>query len=154
MKRKLDKEEAKKVLFASGLKPFSLECLRAKKVAMAKIAEAFRYPYENKEGIEPNLLSYGSAVGCALRVYYDPKHGCVEEMLTVTYLGGAVAARCANVNSVGADLREVAKLLDGGYYDEVGEFERLEKGAFEIEFDKEGHPVVYAPEGVSWEGGE
>ena len=154
MKRKLGSEEAKKVIFATELSPFSLECLRAKKAAMAKIGEAFRYPYENKEGIEPYLMSYGSAVGCTLMVYYDPKHKCVEEMLTVTYLGGAVAARCANINSVGADLREVAKLIDGGYYDEVEKFEWLEKEAFEIEFDGEGHPIVYAPEGVSWEGGE
>ena len=154
MKRKLGSEEAKKVIFAAELSPFSLECLRAKKVAMAKIGEAFRYPYENEEGIEPYLLSYGSAVGCALRVYYDPKHGRVEEMLTVTYHGGAVAARGANINSVGADLREVAKLIDGGYYDEVEKLEWLEKEAFEIEFDGEGHPIIYAPEGVSWEGGE
>lgn len=154
MKRKLNKGEAKKVVFATGLSPFSLECLRAKKAAMAKIGEAFRYPYENEEGIEPYLMTYGSAVGCALKAYYDPKHKCVEEMLTVTYPGGAVAARCANINSVGADLREVAKLIDGGYYDEVPKLESLEKGAFEIEFDKDGHIDVYAPEGLVWEGGE
>jgi len=43
------------------------------------------------------------------------------EYLVVTYKGGAIAARCCNGNSLSAIFDEVARLFNGGYYDEVDE---------------------------------
>ena len=46
------------------------------------------------------------------QVYY-------QEYLVITYDGSAIGVRCCNGNSFTAIFEELAKMLDGGYYDEV-----------------------------------
>ena len=46
------------------------------------------------------------------QVYY-------QEYLVVTYDGGAIGVRSCNCDSFTAIFEELAKMLDGGYYDEV-----------------------------------
>ena len=41
------------------------------------------------------------------------------------FRGGAISVRNANMNSLTANLSELTRLLDGGYYDEVKEYLRL-----------------------------
>ena len=49
----------------------------------------------------------------------------VEEFVVVTFKGGAISVRtCSGTNCSGI-LTAVAKLIDGGYYDEVDHFEKL-----------------------------
>ena len=42
-----------------------------------------------------------------------------NEFLVVTFDGGSISVRCANGNSCTANFREIGKLIDGGYYNEV-----------------------------------
>lgn len=50
---------------------------------------------------------------------------CIEEFVVVTFVGGAKSVRCCTGNSNLANLEEVSKLLDGGYYCEVEWFNKL-----------------------------
>ena len=49
-----------------------------------------------------------------------------KEYLVVTFRGGAISVRNANGNSHTANFRELGKMLDGGYYDEIHTYEALE----------------------------
>lgn len=58
-------------------------------------------------------------------VHVHKKHEWDEEHLVVTYKGGAQAVRnCAGTSCAGI-LAEIAKLINGGYYDEVEHFRHL-----------------------------
>ena len=58
-------------------------------------------------------------------VHVHKKHEWDEEHLVVTYQGGAQAVRnCTGTSCVGI-LAEIAKLMNGGYYDEVEHFIHL-----------------------------
>lgn len=48
--------------------------------------------------------------------------GYREEYLVVTYNGGAIAARNCSGDSCYAVFEEIAKLANGGYYDEVATY--------------------------------
>lgn len=144
-KRKLNDDEARKILQTIEISAFALECLRAKQLAIAKLSEAFEYASINEDGVEPYLLRFGHAARCKLKFFYDAKDGFIEEMLVVYYVGSAYAARSANINSISADLREIAKLVDGGYYSENEEYERLDAEAYEIRFDEIGNAEIYKP---------
>ena len=94
--------------------------------------------------------SFGSAVGCEFRVYLDeskhhPGEYYLEEYLIVTYRGGAWAARRANVNSNAINFQEIGKMLNGGYYDEVDEVERLEKEAYRLILGHNGELAIALP---------
>ena len=93
---------------------------------------------------------FGSANGCEFRVYLDksktnPGEYYLEEFLVVTYRGGAGAARRANINSNSVNFKEIGKLLDGGYYDEVDELQRLEKEACRLILGHDGRLEIALP---------
>lgn len=48
---------------------------------------------------------------------------CFAEYLVVTFVGGGKSVRSANGNSNIANFREIGKLIEGGYYDEVRDYE-------------------------------
>lgn len=53
------------------------------------------------------------------------------EYLVVTFFGGAKSVRSANGNGTIANFQELAKLIDGGYYDEVRDYETILERGFE-----------------------
>ena len=57
-------------------------------------------------------------------------HTYYQEFLVVTFDGGSISVRNVNGNSCTANLREVSKLVDGGYYDEVEFYKSLEACGF------------------------
>lgn len=61
----------------------------------------------------------GSGISEVAYEIYDMEEHGYQEYLVVTYFGGGIAVRNCNINSHSAILRELGKLLDGGYYDEV-----------------------------------
>ncbi|MCQ2076742.1 MAG: hypothetical protein MJZ20_06895 [Bacteroidaceae bacterium] len=63
-------------------------------------------------------------VSCKYEVFYEEKYDHFQEYLVVTYFGGAIAARTCNINSHSAILRELSNMLDGGYYDEVKDYQK------------------------------
>ena len=54
-----------------------------------------------------------------------------QEMLVVTFDGGAKSVRNVNGNSNMTNLVELGKLVNGGYYDEVEYYNNLDKNGFE-----------------------
>lgn len=48
-----------------------------------------------------------------------------EEILLITYKGGAFTARRCSGNSCSAILQEIAQYLDHGYYDECSYYEKI-----------------------------
>ena len=55
-----------------------------------------------------------------------------EEYIIVNFDGGAKCVRVANGNGNMANFREIGKLIDGGYYDEINMYENLTKFGFEL----------------------
>jgi hypothetical protein len=49
----------------------------------------------------------------------------IQEYLVVTYRGGSKTYRSCNMNSLSAILREIGKLSDGGYYDELVNYKNI-----------------------------
>ena len=47
------------------------------------------------------------------------------EYIVVTFKGGSISVRNASYNSLTTNIRELGKLLDGGYYKEVEEYKKL-----------------------------
>ena len=97
-----------------------IEMYRDKKVFVDNISKAFE-------------ASAGSSV---VKIDYEvyEKDFCGEtlfqEFLVVTFRGGAKSVRNANGNSNTANFRELGKLIDGGYYDEVPFYDELEERGF------------------------
>lgn len=53
------------------------------------------------------------------------------EFAVVTFVGGGKSVRVISGNSNNANFREIAKLIDGGYYDELEFYKRVkESGTF------------------------
>lgn len=91
--------------FKSSVTPEHLECLIMK-----------------KDFIERVSYAVSGRCGSIMNVAYEAfenETGAIEEILKVTYLGGAIAIRCQNMNSHSAMLRDLGRLADGGYYEEV-----------------------------------
>lgn len=57
-------------------------------------------------------------------------HTYHQEYLVVTFDGGGISVRSINGNSDTANFREIGKLIDGGYYDEVELYTSMEERGF------------------------
>ena len=66
----------------------------------------------------------GSATSVELVAFYNENGRYLTEYLKVNYRGGAYAVRNATGNSMSANLREIAKLVDGGYYQELDDYKK------------------------------
>ena len=53
-----------------------------------------------------------------------------NEYIVVKFVGGAISVRNAAANSHTANIEEVSKMLNGGYYSEVEEYKDLKKKYF------------------------
>lgn len=58
-------------------------------------------------------------------IYLDEVLG--QEYIVVRFVGGAISVRKATYNSLTANIVELGKLLNGGYYDEVEDYKELKK---------------------------
>lgn len=56
-----------------------------------------------------------------------------QEYIVVHFVGGAISVRNATNNSLKANIAELGKLLNGGYYDEVEDYIGLKKKDWYIE---------------------
>lgn len=153
-KNQAQEEIAKEVLSSIG--EDHLKTLEAKVTAVRRISTALYMPLIGySRGLacvgskEANTLErIGSAVKADLMVFYHMQDKHLEEYLVVEYEGGEYAVRNANANSNGANLREIAKLVNGGYYEENERFESLFKdGEYAaLQFNGDGHVEVYVGE--------
>lgn len=60
------------------------------------------------------------------------------EYIIVNFFGGAKSVRTVNGNSNSANFRVIGELIDGGYYDEVRDYETiLDRGFTQVVFEEE-----------------
>ena len=59
---------------------------------------------------------------------FKTEDGETHEYIVVTFKGGAISVRNATINSMTANLYETAKLVYGGYYNEVVTYQNLKGG--------------------------
>lgn len=50
-----------------------------------------------------------------------------HEYIVVTFRGGAISVRNANINGMSVNLYEISKLVNGGYYNEVETYRNLKE---------------------------
>lgn len=93
--------------------------------------------YKDKKAFIDNIskaleLSSTTVMNVNYEVYKKDfnEHTYYEEFLVVTYCGGSIAVRRVNGNSDSANLRSLAAIVDGGYYDEVRDYEELTEYGF------------------------
>lgn len=93
--------------------------------------------YKSKKAFIDNLsrafeLSSTTVMKVSYEVYQKDFNGQTfyEELIIVTYYGGSIAVKRVNGNSDSANLRSLAALVDGGYYDEVRYYEELTEYGF------------------------
>lgn len=67
----------------------------------------------------------GSITEVRYEAYIHKTKDWLQEWLIVTYRGGAIAVRSQDMNSHSAMLRDIGKLADGGYYDEVKAYHEM-----------------------------
>lgn len=58
------------------------------------------------------------------------------EFIVVTFVGGGKSVRVASGNSDNANFREIGKLIDGGYYDELDYYERIKANSTELKLEE------------------
>ena len=105
------------------------------KIKMFKEKKAFVDAINTAFQVEPRKHSVQSV---AYEVFskeinneFVTNHLYFQEYLVVTFDGGGVSVRNANGNSYTANFREIGKLIDGGYYDEVEFYRSLISSGFE-----------------------
>lgn len=69
----------------------------------------------------PNIISIELDI-------FKTEHEKTYEYIVVTFRGGAISVRNANINSMSVNLKELSRLVDGGYYDEVETYKHLKGG--------------------------
>ena len=71
------------------------------------------------------LYARSSVAKVDLEFYENKESGAIQEYLVVTFDGGAISVRSANINSDTANFRELGNLIDGGYYSEVKDYREM-----------------------------
>lgn len=72
-----------------------------------------------------------SIADISLDLFYDKK-GDFYEYIVLRWEKNGFEARIVNGNSLNADIEEMAKLLNGGYYSECDEYKERKEGSEKI----------------------
>lgn len=67
----------------------------------------------------------GQVVDVRYEAYESENDSEPREFIIITFFGGAISVRNVHMNSHSAILRELGRLVDGDYYDEVDYYNRL-----------------------------
>ena len=59
-----------------------------------------------------------------LKIFNHKELG-LQEFVVVTYIGGSIAVRNNNMNSVAATYKAIGELVEGGYYGEVKDYQEI-----------------------------
>lgn len=97
-----------------------IKMYKRKKAFITKLSEAL-------------VISSTSVMSVDYEVYQkelDQDNAYFVEYIIVTFTGGAISVRSTNGNSDSANFKEIAKLIDGGYYDEVRFYNTLTESGF------------------------
>ena len=99
---------------------------RAEKIKMYKEKKAFIDNISKAFEARP----VGSSIESVRYKVYNkwiPEHNVdyFAEYVIITFVGGSKSVKIVNGNSNNANFRAIGALLDGGYYDEVADFESI-----------------------------
>lgn len=98
------------------------------KVSPEHVLELFgKKIFVERIGHDCGCCHCGSIVYLTYEVFekVNTTNECIQEYLVVTYRGGSKTYRSCNMNSLAAILREIGKLADGGYYDELDDHKNI-----------------------------
>lgn len=100
-----------------------IEMYKGKKAFIDNISKAFE--------ARPRVSSVDSI---EYEVYRHPlqHRDYFMEYLIVNFFGGSKSVRCINGNSNTMNFRVIGSLIDGGYYDEVRDYETLSDLGYEL----------------------
>lgn len=107
-----------------------------KRCFLSKIQLIDRVSYAISGYDEYGISRAGTVSGVRYEVYDMGEYG-YQEYLIVEYYGGAIAVRSCNMNSNAAVIRELGRLLNGGYYDEIEDYEECRKKYTQLFVDKD-----------------
>lgn len=93
-----------------------IEMFRGKEAFVENISKAFETDYER---------STVAFIKYEVFQLHAESSTYFEEYIVVTFYGGAKSVRNVNGNSNTANFRAIGSMIDGGYYDEVFNYERL-----------------------------
>lgn len=99
-----------------------IEMYKRKKAFVDDVSKAFEAC-----PVGTGVLSIDYEVYCK-EINPDVTH--FAEYIVVTFVGGGKSVRTVNGNSHNSNFREIGKLLDGGYYEEVRDYESLVNNGF------------------------
>lgn len=68
----------------------------------------------------------GQVVDIRYEAYESKDDSEPQEFIILTFIGGAISVRNVHLNSHSAILRDIGRLIDGGYYDEVEYYNKLQ----------------------------
>ena len=68
----------------------------------------------------------GQVIDVRYEAYESDNDSEPQEFVIITFRGGAISVRNVHMNSHSAILRELGRLVDGGYYDEVNYYNKLQ----------------------------
>lgn len=68
----------------------------------------------------------GQVINIRYEAYESEDSDEPQEFIVITFKGGAISVRNVHMNSHSAILREIGRLVDGGYYDEVDYYNKLQ----------------------------
>lgn len=100
-----------------------IEMYKEKKAFIENISKAFE---TSPRGSSVESIDYE-----VYRRDIDEEVTYFAEYLIVTFFGGGKSVRIANGNSNTANFRVLGTLIDGGYYDEVRDYETILDRGFE-----------------------
>jgi hypothetical protein len=99
---------------------------KGKKLFIDHVSKVFEDEYlqSNVERVDYEVYS---------KLSPDGHNTWYTEFAVVTFVGGCKSVRNISGNSNNATFREIGKLIDGGYYDEVEYYERVKENSTLVE---------------------
>lgn len=99
-----------------------IEMYKGKKAFVDNVSKAFQSAITRTGVLAVDYEVYCKVIGPDLTHFV--------EYLVITFVGGGKSVRSVNGNSYNANFREIGNLIDGGYYDEVRDYEALRDNGF------------------------
>jgi hypothetical protein len=99
---------------------------QGKKLFIDEVSKVFEIELLNSNVKKVEYEVYSQKSQISDTVYYT-------EFVVITFTSGAKSVRNITGNSNNATFREIGKLIDGGYYDEVEYYERVKENSTFVE---------------------
>ena len=99
---------------------------KGKKLFIDSISKVFEIEFLNSNVKKVEYEVYSQTSQISDTVFY-------AEFVVVTFTSGAISVRNISGNSNNANFREIGKLIDGGYYDEIEYYKKVKENSTFVE---------------------